>query len=135
MRGLDVVLQAKIALTLVAWCVPLLLFPASLFERLGFPTPSPAVFLRLLGMAYLALVLGYALGLRQLRGGSYPAATVWVGVLSNGGACALLTLHALLGAWSEWGAFARLFMGGSLVGTGAITAGLLVFGPWGRGRR
>ena len=129
MRGLDLVLRAKIALTMVAWCIPLLLFPASAFTALGFPAPTPEVFVRLLGMAYLALVLGYGLGLQQLRAGAYPQATVWVGILSNGGACGLLVLHAIQGAWSGWGALAQGFMWISLAGTGAITAGLVAFGP------
>ncbi len=59
MRDLDFVLRAKIALTVVAWCIPLLLFPASLLARLGFPIPTPDVFVRLLGMAYLALGYGF----------------------------------------------------------------------------
>ena len=128
MRGLDLVLQAKIALTVLAWCIPLLLFPAGLLEWLGFVVPEPRVFLRLLGMAYAALVLGYMLGLQQLRAGVFPAQAVRVGVLSNGGACALLVLYAVRGAWSDLGAFAQVFMWGSLLGTGAITLGLVVFG-------
>ncbi len=129
MQRLGFVLKAKIALTVVAWCVPLLFFPADLFVRLGFPSPTPEVFVRLLGMAYLALVLGYGLGLRQSQRGVYPAQAVWVGILSNGGACTLLVLHAAQGAWSGWGLLAQAFMWASLVGTGAITAGLVVFGP------
>ena len=134
MPGLKVVLEAKIALTVLAWCIPLLLFPSSLLERLGFPSPSPEVFVRLLGMAYSALVLGYWFGLQQVRQGAYPMATVWVGILSNGGACALLVGHAATGAWSTWGGFAQASMWLSLIGTGSITAGLVFFGPLGAGR-
>ena len=71
----------------------------------------------------------HALGLGQLRRGVFPSPAVRVGIVSNGGACALLALHALQGAWSAWGGFAQLFMWAALAGTGAITAGLVAFGP------
>jgi hypothetical protein len=128
-RGLVFVLQAKIALTVLPWCIPLLLFPAEFLAELGFPVPVPEIFFRLLGMAYLALVLGYWFGLQQLRAGTYPSTAVWVGILSNGGACTLLGTHGFQAAWSGWGTFAQIFMWASLAGTGAITAGLVVFGP------
>ncbi len=129
LRALSQVLVAKIVLTVSAWCVPLLLFPAPLLERLGFPVPEPTLFLRLLGVAYTALVVGYGFGLHASRRGEYPTGVVWVGIVSNGGACVLLCGAALLGAWADWGAFARLVMWGSLVGTGGITAGLVAYGP------
>ena len=117
------------ALTIVAWCVPLLLFPASLLEALGFPVPEPQLFLRLLGMAYTALVVGYVAGLGSARRGEYPEATVVVGIVSNGGAFTILCIAAAMGTWSSWGSLAQLLMWGSLVGTGGITAGLVAFGP------
>ncbi len=85
MSGLARVLQAKIAITVLAWRGPLLTFPSDLFVQLGFPPPEPEGFVRLLGMAYLALTLGYWFGLQELRNGTYPAATVRVGIVSNGG--------------------------------------------------
>ena len=129
MSGLSRVLVAKIALTLLLWCVPLLLLPASLLEQLGFPVPEPQVFLRLLGMAYTALVVGYVFGLLASLHGEYPLGVVWTGIVSNGGACLVLAVAAALGAWAEWGGFAQLVMWASLLGTGAITAGLVVYGP------
>jgi hypothetical protein len=126
---LQQVLRAKIVLTVAVWCVPLLLFPESLLLRMGFPVPEPELFLRLLGMAYGALVVGYGFGLRSAKQGQYPAGTVWVGIVSNGGACLILTVAAVSGSWVAWGDVARWVMWGSLVGTGAITAGLVVFGP------
>ena len=128
-RALARVLVAKIALTVLAWCIPLLLFPASLLETLGFPVPEPRLFLRLLGVAYTALVVGYWRGLQSTRSGEYPASTVTVGIVSNGGAFGILCASAWLGTWSDWGAFAQTIMWGSLAGTGGITAGLVLFGP------
>lgn len=129
MRALSAILIAKIVLTISVWCVPLLLFPANWLAALGFPVPEPLLFLRLLGMAYAALVLGYAFGLRAALRGEYPADVVWVGIVSNGGACLLLAIAAVAGTWSAWGAIAQVSMWASLVGTAAITVGLAWFGP------
>lgn len=52
------VLRVKIAVTVAAWCVPLLFFPASLLEHLGFPPPQPKIFLHLLGMAFARVLVG-----------------------------------------------------------------------------
>jgi hypothetical protein len=129
MSHLSKVLAAKIVLTVLVWCIPLLLFPASVLRWLGFEVPEPPLFLRLLGMAYSALVIGYGFGLRESLRGVYPAASVWVGMVSNGGACLLLVIAAIQGAWAHWGVIAQSVMWGSLVGTGLITAGLIRFGP------
>jgi hypothetical protein len=129
MSSLTRILAIKITLTVAVWCIPLLLFPTSLLQTLGFPVPEPQIFLRLLGMAYTALVVGYGFGLRASSRGSYPAGVVWVGIVSNGGACLLLAMAAALGVWESWGAIARAIMWSSLLGTGAIAAGLVVFGP------
>ena len=72
--------------------------------------PEPQLFLRLLGMAYTALIVGYAFGLRDARSGRYPAGVVWVGIVSNGGAFVMLAVAALLGVWSGWGLPAQLVM-------------------------
>jgi len=129
MSTLSKILAAKIVLTVAVWCIPLLLFPAEWLRRLGFPVPEPQLFLRLLGMAYTALVVGYCFGLKASNRGEYPAGVVWVGIVSNGGAFMLLAIAAVLGAWAAWGTIAQTIMWGSLLGTGAIAAGLAWFGP------
>jgi len=131
-NNLTMVLKLKIAVTICAWCAPLLLFPTGVLQWLGFSVPQPIVFLRLLGMAYLALVVSYLSTLRAIGKNVYPGAGVWVGIVSNGGASLCLALAASEGVWSSWGLPAQIFMWGSLVGTAAITVGLVVFGPLGR---
>jgi hypothetical protein len=126
---LRVVLVVKMLLTAFAWVVPLLMFPTTLLEALGFPEPEPVIFLRLLGVAYAALLVGYWRGWRRACAGEYPVDTVWVGIVSNGGATLLLSISAALGSWSEWGAFASLYMWLSLVGVALVTTGLIVEGP------
>lgn len=128
MRPLARVLAAKIALTVTAWCIPLLFFPKGLLLWLGFTVPEPLIFLRLLGMAYAALVVVYAFGLLATLRGENAAGAVWVGIVSNGGACLWLISFYIGEGWSGWGAFAQVFMWGSLLVTGGLTAALILFG-------
>lgn len=128
MKALSRILIIKIVLTTLIWCIPLLLFPAAWLKWLGFPVPEPQLFLRLLGMAYAALVLGYGFGLRDALRNQYPETVVWAGVISNSGACFLLASAALTQTWNDWGLIAQAIMWASLLGTGAITLGLVWFG-------
>ena len=128
MKALSITLIIKIVLTVFVWCIPLLFFPTAWLQWLGFPVPEPQLFLRLLGMAYTALVIGYCFGLREALQNQYPEAVVWVGVISNGGACILLVIAAVLSVWADWGSIAQSIMWGSLAGTGAITLALIWFG-------
>jgi hypothetical protein len=132
MRNLSRVLFLKIVVTTVLWFGPLLLFPVSLLERLGFPTGPSTIFLKLLGMAYGALLVGYVFGWVDTLRGRYPRSTVWAGIVSNGGAFLLLSMGALQGTWTAWESPARILMWISLAATGLISAGLIVFGPCGR---
>ena len=129
MRNLSKVFLIKIVLTATVWCVPLLLSPLSLLRYLGFDLASPEIFIRLLGMAYGALLVGYVFGLRAASSGIYPAGPVWVGIVSNGGAFLLLCIAAVQGSWASWGAVARMVMWGSVIGTGLITFSLVLLGP------
>jgi hypothetical protein len=126
---LEAVLWFKILVTAVLWAFPLLFSPVSVFRRLGFPVPEPMVFARLLGAAFLALGVGYVLGLRTLHGGRYPADTVLVGLVSNGLACGLLVAYGLAGAYAPWGRAARVYMWISALATGLVTLGLLLTRP------
>jgi hypothetical protein len=129
MRILSAVLTVKIIFTILLWVVPLLLFPTVWLHHLGFPVPEPQIFLRLLGMAYLALAVGYAFGLRSALRGIYPVGVVWTGIVSNGGAFLLLAIAAIHKVWASWEGVAGKAMWISLVATGAITVGLIVVGP------
>lgn len=132
MNNLSKVLVFKIAFTITMASMPLLLFPASLLQWLGFAVPEPRIFLRLLGMAYAALVVGYGFGLRDSLRGVHPSAVIWVGIVSNGGATLMLALAAARNVWGSWGVMAQIVMWGSLLSVGLITAGLVAFGLYGR---
>jgi hypothetical protein len=122
MRLLKATLILKILLT-IAWAASLLFLSETQFERLGMPEPT--LFTRLLGAAFLALLVGYLLGLRELRLGKTPFNTMLVGIVSNGLACVILVCYGLQGEWSEWGEVARYSLWASTIFTGLIT-GLLI---------
>lgn len=129
MLHLEQIIKLKITLTIVLWCLPSLFFPPVLFESLGFPPVFEAqVFLRLLGAAYLALLTGYSLGLRKLKRGGDITDVVWVGIVSNGLASAVLFVYGFLGEWGSWGLLAQTYMWGSALATGLITVGLIITG-------
>jgi hypothetical protein len=118
----------KILFTLFLWCIPLLLVPGKLLASLGIPEPINIVFLRLLGMAYVALMVGYIFGLIAILNGGYPIETIWVGIISNGGAFLLLLIYRFLNTWSSWKSFIQIIMWISIVATGGITFGLVFAG-------
>lgn len=125
---LAIVLWIKVLITLTLWSLPLLIFRASWFVRLGMPEPRPMLFLRLLGAAYLALVVGYISGIGRLGQGDNVRDIVWVGVTSNGSASLILLLFGIAGAWKEWGTLARIYMWVSVLATASITFGLVATG-------
>jgi hypothetical protein len=98
-------------------------------KHIGFYDLGTPVFVRLLGMAYGSLLVGYCFGFVDCRHGIYPRNTVWVGMVSNGGAFLLLLIGAIESTWSEWGWMARIIMWISLAVTASICTGLTVFGP------
>lgn len=92
------VLIFKIAVTVFLWAGPLLLFPVSLFETLMGEAPAPISYARLLGVAYLALIVNYAGGFIQATRGVVPWVTIWTGLVSNGGGLLMLTYLNLSGS-------------------------------------
>ena len=127
LRGLKALLIRKITITGLFWCLPLLAFPASWFVALGIPAPEPLLFARLLGAAYLALLVGYYMGIRGLAKDESPAQVIYTGIASNGLACLLLLYFGATGAWSSWGTGAQIFMWLSACGAFAMTFSLLRF--------
>ena len=102
MPALARVFALKIVLTVLVWCLPLLLLPAGWFEALGVAQRGDVLFLRLLGWAWLALCVGYGFGLQAARARRAAPGPVWVGIVSNGGAGLLLLGYGLAGAWAAW---------------------------------
>lgn len=128
MNNLSKVFVFKIAFTAILWVAPLLILPSSLLNIIGFPEQSTSIFIRLLGWAYLCLALGYCFGLRESLKERRAIYIIWVGIVSNGGACLFLAWYGFLGTWSTWGDTVRLAMWISMAATGLITFGLIQFG-------
>ncbi len=126
MTILEGVILAKIIITVICWFIPLLVFSKSMFLKLGFPRLEPIIFIRLLGAAYGALVVGYAFGFVALHHGTHPHGVVWMGIVSNGLGCVILMI--LRKEWRSWGRWAQVYMWGSAIATGGITVLLLLFG-------
>jgi hypothetical protein len=126
-RALEALLIRKLAITGLFWCVPLLAFPSSWFVALGIPEPEPLIFVRMLGAAYLALLVGYYMGMRGMARGESPAQAIHMGIASNGLACLLLVVFCTTGAGSSWGTGAQIFMWLSAAGACAMTFSLLRF--------
>jgi hypothetical protein len=122
------VIAAKIVITLLFWCFPLLLGSKALFEWIGVPFPEPEIFNRLLGSAYAGLLVAYWHGLLQARAGGLPISTVQVGIVSNGIASIVLGRFGLSGAWATWSPSAQIYMWLSLAATVLITLGLVTTG-------
>ena len=97
MSPLAYVLTFKIAGTLLFWCVPLLFFPAWLLESIGLPQQGSYMFIRMLGWAYLALCVGYGFALKAALAGVRLMGPIWVGLVSNGGACLYLLYYGVRG--------------------------------------
>lgn len=129
MSVLEWVLWIKIVVTVILWAGPLLFFPGFAFSRLGVPSP-PMLFIRLLGAAYAALVVGYWFGAMALAQGDFPLGVVWMALISNGLATLVLFAHALAGTWREWGAWARAYMWISLCTTATLAVLIAIFGAW-----
>lgn len=90
MTALGVLLVFKIGVTAVTAVLPMVLLPtAAVTRRLGIE-PAAVAYVRLYGVALLALLVGYAGGLVTLAGGEFPVGVVWMGLVSNGGAAIAL---------------------------------------------
>ena len=122
---LKATLILKIVLT-IGWSAPLLFFTKTHFETLGMPEPKPVMFTRLLGAAFLALLVGYALGLRDVYRDEMPVNTMRVGIVSNGLACLILICFGFQGTWSTWSNVAAYCLWGSAIFTGLITVLLVI---------
>lgn len=133
MNALSRVLLFKIVATVLIWCVPLLFLPRSILVEFGFPTGSnDLMFLRMLGWAYLALCVGYAFALKASLVGLRALGPIWVGLISNGGACVLLFFYGLSGTWEDMALTVQFVFWSSALATAGITGGLWIWGVRGK---
>lgn len=131
MNNLSRVYFFKIFATIIFWCIPLLFFPKEWLQSFGFPKQETYMFVRMLGWAYLALCVGYFNGLLASLKGIKLKGPIYVGLVSNGGACLYLSYYAVLGTWNNWGSAIQFIGWSSIIATFLITLGLFVFGMLG----
>lgn len=129
LRLLELLLIGKISITAALWAGPFLLCPADWLAELLGARPDPIVFVRLLGVAYCALIVAYADGLAQVRLGVVPRSVVAMGLVSNGGALAVYAPH-LVGAWPGLAVLPRVLGVVSVAALGSITAALAFVMRW-----
>jgi hypothetical protein len=82
------ILAIKVILTFLFWGFPILLFPISLLQRFGMPTPEDPIYLRLLGAVITAFGVAYWYAYKDPV---HNIAIVKAGVVDNG----LVTLVTL----------------------------------------
>jgi hypothetical protein len=117
------VLAVKIVTTLAVWALPALLLPVQWFPTFGLPEPplEQLVFLRLLGAAYLALIVGYALAWRSPA--RHPGA-ILVGIVSNGLAALVIVSVGASGAFATWPLLGSIYIWGSALLTAVLAVAL-----------
>lgn len=110
MKGLRGLLIRKMIITAIFLCIPLLFFPASLFEFVGIQSPQPLIFPRLLGIAYVALLTGYWGGIKALDNNGNPIHVIDMGITSNGLGGMVFLYFGMTGSWSAWSPGAQIYM-------------------------
>ena len=124
MKGLRGLFIRKIIITAIFLCIPLLFFPASLFELVGIQSPQPLIFTRLLGIAYFALLIGYWGGIKALDNNDNPIHVINMGITSNGLGGVVFLYFGMTGSWSAWSLGAQIYMWLLSIGAVIITINL-----------
>ena len=121
------VLAAKIIVTVVMWAGPALLLPPPWFPVFGIPEPplSHLVFVRLLGAAYVALIVGYWLAWRTPS--RHPGA-ILVGIVSNGLAALVILSVGASGGYETWSLLGKLYIWLSALAAASIAIALAMTG-------
>lgn len=124
MKGLKRLLIRKIVITAVFLCAPLLLFPQSFFIDFGITNES-MLFLRLLGFAYLALLVGYYGGMRTIDDGENPVSVIYMGLVSNGFAGFTFLIFGLMERWAHLSLWLQIYLWVITIGAFYMTFQLL----------
>jgi hypothetical protein len=85
------------------------------------------MFVRMLGWAYLSLCVGCGFGRRAALSGQILEGPIWMGVVSNGGACSFLIYDGATGSWEGLHLGVKFILWSSAIATAAITIGLYLF--------
>lgn len=80
----------KITITLLLIAIPFLFLPLSRLTEITSCEIKEPLYFRLYGVAILSLLVGYASSISDSQNGVFPWAIAMMGLVSNGGATALL---------------------------------------------
>lgn len=128
MRSLSAVLLFKVLVTFTFWVIPLLFFPSDWLQYIGFESTQNFFVIRLLGLAYLSLTVGYTFAYFEARKGIVLKPVIWVGLVSNGSAAIMLTIFLWIGYFSNTTSLLKIIVSSSVVATGSIAVGLWILG-------
>jgi len=110
MRALRSILIRKIVITVLFICIPLIFFSSSLLESFGIQVGTSLLIFRLLGVAYLALCIGYFGGIKMIDCGRDASSIADMGIASNGLAGFVFVYFGVIGSWDSWNQFAKIYM-------------------------
>jgi len=124
-----------VAVTLLAWSLPMLSLPRNVMARCRLPVGDPPLVARLLGTACLGLATMYGFGLVRAYRGDDVTDIVAIGLVSNSLAAAIIWRYALEGSFDGWTPFTRslVYASGALLSALAIAlmaVALLSVGIW-----
>jgi len=86
------ILAVKVILTFLFWGLPNLLYPLSLLQRLGVPTPDDPIYLRFLGAVIIAFGVAYWYAYKDPI---HNTAILKAGIVDNG-LVTLVTLYFII---------------------------------------
>ena len=127
MQKLKRLLINKIGVTAIGLSVPLLLFPRRFFS--DFDVSADAMlFVRLLGVAYAALCVGYYGGIQLLDDKAALRYVIYMGLVSNGLAGLVFLIYGLMGRWSAYAIGLQVYLWLLVAGAFYMTLRLFYLG-------
>ena len=127
MKEIKRLLINKIGVTALGLCVPLIFFPQSFFADFNVSADA-MLFVRLLGIAYAALCVGYYGGLQLLENRSALQYVIYMGLVSNGFAGLVFLFYGVTGRWASYEIGLQIYLWLLVVGAFYMTLRLFYLG-------
>ena len=109
MKELRRLLINKIGVTAMGLCIPLILFPRSFFADFDVSADG-MLFVRLLGVAYAALCVGYYGGIQLLEDQQAVRYVIYMGLVSNGFAGLIFLIYGVTGRWTSYAIGMQIYL-------------------------
>lgn len=127
---LAALLWILIAVTICCWCVPLLFLSRTLLRKIHIPVTEPILFVRLLGVASLALCIQYVLEVLRVQRGYHPTHVGLVALIHCGMSAAIIWRYALHGQYARWPRITRIYVYTAGAVMTVLALALLFVGLW-----